>query len=105
VLRGGGLVQTRLLDKTRKQVYYLVMIKVNVYEAKKHLSRYLARVQRGERIVLCKRNVPIAELRPLPPVRREPRPIGLARGAFSVPASFFEPLPEALLEAFDGGAA
>ncbi len=32
-----------------------------------------------------------------------PRPIGLAKGQFEVPASFFEPLPEALLNAFEGG--
>lgn len=32
-----------------------------------------------------------------------PRPIGLSRGAFTVPASFFDPLPEDLLVAFEGG--
>lgn len=41
------------------------MIKVNIHEAKTHLSRYLERLSEGERIVLCKRNVPIAEIRPL----------------------------------------
>lgn len=30
------------------------------------------------------------------------RPIGLAKGSFQVPASFFEPLPDELLVAFDG---
>lgn len=30
------------------------------------------------------------------------RPIGLAKGAFEVPASFFEPLPDDLLDAFEG---
>ena len=78
------------------------MIKLNIHEAKTHLSRYLDRLGRGEIIVLCKRNVPIAEIRPLRPVRTEPRPVGLAKGTFSVPARFFEPLPDELLGAFEG---
>jgi prevent-host-death family protein len=89
-------------------VNYLVenrtMIKINVHDAKTHLSRYLERVAEGEVIVLCKRNVPIAELRPLPAPRTEPRPVGLARGRFTVPDEFFEPLPDDLVEAFEGRA-
>jgi hypothetical protein len=30
------------------------------------------------------------------------RPIGLAKGKLSIPDSFFEPLPEELLDAFEG---
>jgi hypothetical protein len=36
------------------------------------------------------------------PARPTQRPIGLAQGAFEVPASFFEPLPDDLLNALDG---
>ena len=32
------------------------------------------------------------------------RPIGLARDTFRVPATFFEPLPKDLIEAFEGSA-
>ena len=70
------------------------MIKLNIHEAKTHLSRYLERLRRGESTVLCKRNVPIAEIRPLPSERRSRRPVGLARGEFMVDPAFFEPLPE-----------
>ncbi len=77
------------------------MIRLNMHEAKTHLSRYVAKLKQGEVIVLCRRNVPVAEIRPLPPARRKPRPIGLAKG-FEVPASFFEPLPEEELEVFEG---
>jgi hypothetical protein len=31
------------------------------------------------------------------------RPIGLAKGQFEVPSSFFDPLPDELLTAFEGG--
>ena len=78
------------------------MIKLNVHEAKTHLSRYLNRLAEGEKIILCKRNVPIAEIRPLKPARSERRPIGLAKGLFEVPSEFFDPLPESLLDAFEG---
>ena len=79
------------------------MIRLNVHEAKTHLSRYLERLAKGESILLCKRNVPIAEIRPLPAARKKKRPIGLAKGTFEVPREFFEPLPEEFLEAFYGG--
>ncbi len=78
------------------------MIRLNIHEAKTHLSRYLKRLTKGECIVLCRRNIPIAEIRPLPAQATKPRPIGLARGRFTVPRSFYEPLPDALLDAFEG---
>jgi antitoxin (DNA-binding transcriptional repressor) of toxin-antitoxin stability system len=78
------------------------MIRLNIHEAKTHLSRYLARLQQGERILLCKRNIPIAEIVPIATAARTPRRIGLAKGEFSVPREFFEPLPRDLQDAFDG---
>ncbi len=78
------------------------MIRLNVHEAKTHLSRYLSQLSEGDTILLCKRNVPIAEIRPLKPARTERRPIGLAKGRFEVPPEFFDPLPDELLDAFEG---
>jgi antitoxin (DNA-binding transcriptional repressor) of toxin-antitoxin stability system len=80
------------------------MIKLNVHEAKTHLSEHLERLCAGKEdvIVLCKRNVPIAEIRPLPRERAVARPVGLGRGKVKIPRSFFEPLPDDLLDAFDG---
>jgi len=43
------------------------MIKLNIHEAKIDQSAYLDRLAQGEIIILCKGNVPIAEIRPLPP--------------------------------------
>ena len=77
------------------------MIRLNIHEAKTHLSKYLAKLKQGEVIVLCRRNTPVAEIRGVPATRRKPRPIGLAKG-FEVPQSFFEPLPEAVLGPFEG---
>lgn len=78
------------------------MIRLDVHEAKTHLSRDLERLGAGDVIVLCRRNVAIAEIRPLPVRRSEPRPVGLARGSFGVPESFFEPLPDGVLEGPEG---
>ena len=78
------------------------MIKLNIHEAKTHLSKYLAKLKAGERILLCKRNQPVAEITALPEPPARPRPIGLAKGRFTVPRSFFEPLPDELLDAFEG---
>ena len=82
--------------------YKRIMIKLNVHEAKTHLSRYLEKLARGETILLCKRNIPIAEIRPLPRRRKTNRPIGLAKGKFKITPGFFAPLPSELVDAFDG---
>lgn len=79
------------------------MIKLNVHEAKTHLSRYLKLITRGETIILCNRNRPIAEIRALPEDHGKRR-IVLARGQFTVTGSFFEPLPDEMLDAFSGKA-
>ena len=48
---------------------------ININEAKTHLSRYAKLVKAGETVILADRNVPFAEIRPLPkkagPARRK----------------------------------
>lgn len=78
------------------------MIKLNIHEAKTHLSRYLARLARGESILLCKRNIPIAEIRPVTVHRKNKRPVGLAKGKFKIPPEFYRPLPDDVLDSFHG---
>jgi prevent-host-death family protein len=78
------------------------MIRINIADVKAHLSRYLEAVEGGETIVICRRNVPIAEIRPLAKLPEKQRPVGIDRG-MTVPPSFFEPLPDDLLDAFEGG--
>jgi prevent-host-death family protein len=78
------------------------MIRVNIHEAKARLSEYLARLDEGDVLVICKRNTPVAELRRVRSRPAKPRPIGKAAGRFTVPASFFEPLPDEVLADFEG---
>jgi antitoxin (DNA-binding transcriptional repressor) of toxin-antitoxin stability system len=80
------------------------MVKVNVFEAKARLSEYLDRVARGEQVIICHRNRPVAELRAIAAVRTTPRPIGGQKGRLHVPSSFNDPLPEDVIESFEGGA-
>lgn len=78
------------------------MNRVNIHDAKTHLSRYLNELKPGEALVLCNRNQPVAEIRSLrKKTVRKPR-IGAAKGEFAVPDSFFDPLPDDILEAFRG---
>ena len=83
----------------------MVMIKVNVFEIKAKLSEYLDRATKGERIVICRHNKPVAELRAIEDVRSEPRPVGALPGRpeFDVPSSFFDPLPDEDVDLWDGG--
>ena len=69
------------------------MITLNVHEIKAQFSKYLDLLETGETIIICRRNKPIAELRPLsrPPT---PRPVGLGKGQADVDAGFFDALPE-----------
>ena len=70
---------------------------VNIHEAKTHLSKLIAS---GQEVVIARNGEPVARLVPIrPPVsRREP---GSAAGSFLVPAEFFEPLPDELLDVFE----
>jgi len=76
---------------------------VNIHEVKAKLSEYLDAVAKGERVVICKRNQPVAELRAVEQKRTEPRPIGGGPHHFAVPDSFFEPMPDEFLNAFESG--
>ena len=77
------------------------MIKVNIAEAKASFSRIVNAALQGERVILCRHNVEIAEIRPLPQRSAKLRPVGIDRG-MKIPERFFEPLPAAILDAFEG---
>ena len=80
----------------------IVMIMVNIHEAKARLSEFLSMAQKGEVVIICKRNVPVAELRSVPKRDTERRAVGFMKGEFDLPQSFFEPLPDDVLDSFEG---
>jgi antitoxin (DNA-binding transcriptional repressor) of toxin-antitoxin stability system len=77
------------------------MKQVNMHDAKTNLSRYIAELEPGDTLVLCNRNEPVAEIRPITRKKMKRR-IGVAKGQIHIPPSFFDPLPEDMLKAFNG---
>jgi len=76
------------------------MTEVGVHEAKTHLSRLLQRVATGEEIVITRDGTPVARLMPVE--ARGRRSFGHYRGSFTVPDDFDAPLPDEVLESFEG---
>ncbi|MEN9315136.1 MAG: hypothetical protein RIS35_1529 [Pseudomonadota bacterium] len=72
---------------------------VNVHEAKTHLSRLLDQAHAGQEIILAKAGKPYARLMPLAaePPQRVP-----GRLAGRLDDAFFEPLPDAEFDAWEG---
>ena len=70
---------------------------VNVHAARTHLSKLLERAHAGEEITIAKAGKPHARLVPLEPAKE--RPLGFVHVPFD--ESFFEPLPDAELSAWE----
>jgi len=73
----------------------------NIYEAKTHLSKLVARAAAGESIIIAKAGRPVARLVPLQdaPVRRVP---GNLKGRIWIAPDFDAPLPDDIMAAFEG---
>ena len=78
------------------------MAQVSVEEIQRDLSAYLQRVEAGETLVIVRAGHPVAEIKPIMTGAKTLRPFGLCAGEFTVPEDFDAPLPEDLLQAFEG---
>lgn len=74
---------------------------VSIHDAKTHFSSLLARVEKGQEFVIARAGKPTARLIPTIPERSSPI-FGADRGAFTVPDDFDSPLPDEILDAFEG---
>lgn len=72
----------------------------NIYEAKTHLSELVDRAAAGEEIVIAKAGIPMARLVPLRAVHE--RAPGRWAGLVTIAADFDAPLPDEMLDAFEG---
>jgi len=72
------------------------MTRANLNEVKSRLAHYARLVKAGETIILCDRNKPFAEIRPLPDPDKPPprRQLGQMKGWFPVPDDFNDPDPK-----------
>lgn len=78
------------------------MKSVNVHQAKTNFSKLLAKVERGEEVVIARAGEPVARLVAFRVPSIVPT-LGADRGVFAVSDDFDAPLPADVLEAFEGG--
>ena len=79
------------------------MLMVNIADAKAKLSEYVEAVARGEQVIICNRNRPVAELRAIEPARVGPRDLTpMFPGETFLTDAFFEPMTEAELRDWEG---
>jgi len=78
-----------------------IMTVVNTSEARTQLSRLLRRVASGEEITIANRGVPVARLVAVIGSERNRR-LGILRAELKVPEDFEAPLPDGILDLFEG---
>jgi prevent-host-death family protein len=74
---------------------------VNIHAAKTQLSRLVDAAASGEEIIIARSGKPIARLGPLAGPRPRRR-LGILKGKLVLPEDFDAPLPEEVLDAFEG---
>jgi prevent-host-death family protein len=77
------------------------MKQMNIHQAKTELSKLVERVEAGEQIVIARAGKPAAKLVPLNKARGRRR-LGLLNGKFRIPEDFNAPLPESIIDSFEG---
>jgi antitoxin (DNA-binding transcriptional repressor) of toxin-antitoxin stability system len=90
---------------TNFMIYNKTMISINVNEIKARFSSFLTKVINGETVIVCKRNIPVAEIKPIAVLPKKKRPIGLAGKeypGFEISVDFFTPLPDDIVASFNG---
>lgn len=82
------------------------MIMINIAEAKAKLSEFVDAVGRGESVIICNHNRPVAELRAIEAQRTTPRDLTpLYPGETFITDAFFAPMSDADLAEWYGPAA
>ncbi|MBV8132671.1 MAG: type II toxin-antitoxin system Phd/YefM family antitoxin [Alphaproteobacteria bacterium] len=74
---------------------------VNIHAAKTQLSRLVEAAAAGEEIIIAKSGKPVDRLGPLAGLGRVRR-LGILAGKLHVPEDFDAPLPDEVIEAFEG---
>jgi prevent-host-death family protein len=72
-----------------------------ITEAKAQFSKLLRRVVAGEVITITKWGLPVARMVPVE-AQKGKRRLGFYKGKFTVPDDFDAPLPDEILDAFEG---
>jgi len=76
------------------------MQQINIHKAKTQFSKLIAIVEKGDEVIIARYGEPVARLVPFQK-KNTPRKPGSAKGKFTVPHDFFEPLPDDIIDAFE----
>lgn len=74
--------------------------RVTIHAAKSNLSKLIEQAQAGNEVIIARGAEPVVKLVPIdhqPPKRR----FGALKGKLTVPASFFDPIPDEELAAWE----
>jgi antitoxin (DNA-binding transcriptional repressor) of toxin-antitoxin stability system len=77
-------------------------VEISVDDIGGNLQRYLELVEAGQSLTILRAGKAVAEIKPVPAGDPALRPFGLCAGEFTVPDNFDEPLPESIVEVFEG---
>ncbi len=78
------------------------MLTISADQMLQDAAKFLGLVEGGETLIITRGNAPIAELKPAETQARGPRVFGSMAGQFIVPDDFDAPLPDDMLDAFEG---
>ncbi len=73
----------------------------NIHDAKTHFSKIVKAVTQGQNIVIAMAGKPVAEISAYTPAGSIRQP-GSAAGEITIKDSFFDDLPVAMVDAFEG---
>ncbi len=75
-------------------------MKVSVNEAKDRFSEMLDRLAIGDEVIITDAGEPVAKLVRIKPTTSKRRELGSAKGEFTVPEGFNDPLPKEIEDLF-----
>ena len=78
------------------------MKQLNIYEAKTELSRLVDEASKGETFIIAKAGTPLAKLGPISEEKPKKIKYGLMKDKVKFASDFDDPLPDWLLDAFEG---
>ena len=67
-------------------------MRVSIHQAKTQLSKLIAAAERGEEVIISRRETPVVKIVPLEQPKK--RVFGALKGKIDIGPEFFDPLPE-----------
>ena len=78
-------------------------MRVNLTDARKNFSKLIRAAERGEIVTICRRGVPVVELRPTTAARKRPK-LGTLRGKIKIfDPNWWKPMTDDEVEDFLAG--